>query len=212
MPGISALTASLGSDNDADSFRRLEQSAKSKKTSEMPRGTGTTDEVRMVNCYIEEKDEEEVRKKRKSKWLHDKWGGLFVVLAADGDDPEVTGTIYGFEWNEQAACQVCTVEDTTDILTPVGVQEVPTMVKNARQAEEVLLVFEESEDVYEPDDSCDIHRVDATSDSEEVDMEYDESDVNDILIVGSDVASETAMLAQSQSDSRVLRRSTRLSR
>ena len=140
MPGISALTASLGSDNDADSFRRLEQSAKSKKTSEMPRGTGTTDEVRMVNCYIEEKDEEEVRKKRKSKWLHDKWGGLFVVLAADGDDPEVTGTIYGFEWNEQAGCQVCTVEDTTDILTPVGVQEVPTMVKNARQAEEVLLV------------------------------------------------------------------------
>ena len=107
---------------------------------------------------------------------------------------------------------MCTVEDTTDILTPVGVQEVPTMVKNARQAEEVLLVFEESEDVYEPDDSCDIHRVDATSDSEEVDMEYDESDVNDILIVGSDVASETAMLAQSQSESRVLRRSTRLSR
>jgi hypothetical protein len=45
---------------------------------------------------------EEVRKKRKSKWLYDKWGGLFVVLAADGDDPEVTGTIYGFEWNEQA--------------------------------------------------------------------------------------------------------------
>ena len=65
---------------------------------------------------------------------------------------------------------------------------------------------------YEPDDSCDIHRVDATSDSEEVDMEYDESDVNGILIVGSDVASETAMLAQSQSDSRVLRRSKRLSR
>ena len=178
----------------------------------MPRGTGTTDEVRMVNCYTEEKDEEEVRKKRKSKWLHDKWGGLFVVLAADGDDPEVTGTIYGFEWNEQAGCQVCTVEDTTDILTPVGVQEVPTMVKNVRQAEEVLLVFEENENVYEPDDSCEIHRVDATSDSEEVDMEYDESDVNDILIVGSDVASETAMLAQSQSDSRVLRRSTRLSR
>ena len=54
--------------------------------------------------------------------------------------------------------------------------------------------------------------MDATSDSEEVDMEYDESDVNDILIVGSDVASETAMLAQSQSDSRALRRSTRLSR
>ena len=169
-------------------------------------------QVRMVHCYIEEKDEEEVRKKRKSKWLHDKWGGLFVVLAADGDDPEVTGTIYGFEWNEQAACQVCTVEDTTDIVTPVGVQEVPTMVKNARQAEEVLLVFEESEDAYEPDGSCEIHQVDATSDSEEVDMEYDESDVNDILIVGSDVASETAMLAQSQSDSRVLRRSTRLSR
>ena len=66
MPGISALTASLGSDNDADSFRRLEQSAKSKKTSEMPRGTGTTDEVRMVNCYIEEKDEEEVRLKNSS--------------------------------------------------------------------------------------------------------------------------------------------------
>jgi hypothetical protein len=63
---------------------------------------------------------EEVRKKRKSKWLYDKWGGLFVVLAADGDDPEVTGTIYGFEWNEQAGCQVCTVEDTTDILTPVN--------------------------------------------------------------------------------------------
>ena len=193
-------------------FGVLSNQRSKKKTSEMPRGTGTTDEVRMVNCYIEEKDEEEVRKKRKSKWLHDKWGGLFVVLAADGDDPEVTGTIYGFEWNEQARCQVCTVEDTTDILTPVGVQEVPTMVKNARQAEEVLLVFEESEDVYEPDDSCDIRRVDATSDSGEVDMEYDESDVNDILIVGSDVASETAMLAQSQSDSRVLMRSTRLSR
>lgn len=210
VPGISALTASLGSDNDADPFRRLKQSAKSKKTSNMPRGTGTADEVRMVNCYIEEKDEEEVRKKRKSTWLHDKWGGLFVVLAADGDEPEVTGTIYGFEWNEQAKCQVCTVEDSTDILTPVGVQEVPTMVENARQAEEVLLVFEEDEDVYEPDDS-DIQRVDATSDSEEVDMEHGESDINDISNVRSQIASTTAMPAQSQSDSRVLRRSTRKS-
>ena len=176
----------------------------------MPRGTGTADEVRMVNCYIEEKDEEEVRKKRKSTWLHDKWGGLFVVLAADGDEPEVTGTIYGFEWNEQAKCQVCTVEDSTDILTPVGVQEVPTMVENARQAEEVLLVFEENEDVYEPDDS-DTQRVDATSDSEEVDMEHGESDINNISNVRSQIASTTAMPAQSQSDSRVLRRSTRKS-
>ena len=82
--------------------------------------------------------------------------------------------------------------------------------KNARQAEEVLLVFEEDEDVYEPDDS-DIQRVDATSDSEEVDMEHGESDINDISNVRSQIASTTAMPAQSQSDLRVLRRSTRKS-
>ena len=105
---------------------------------------------------------------------------------------------------------MCTVEDSTDILTPVGVEEVPTMVENARQAEGVLLVFEEDEDVYEPDDS-DIQRVDATSDSEEVDMEQGESDINDISNVRSQIASTTAMPAQSQSDLQVLRRSTRRS-
>ena len=52
------------------------------------------------------KNKSNKNKKRKSKWLHEKLGGLFVVLAADGDDPEVTGTIYGFEWDEQARCQV----------------------------------------------------------------------------------------------------------
>ena len=105
---------------------------------------------------------------------------------------------------------MCTVEDSTDILTPVGVQEIPTMVENARQAEEVLLVFEEDEDVYEPDDS-DIQRVDATSDSEEVEMKHGESDINDISNVRSQIASTTAMPAQSQSDLQVLRRSTRRS-
>ena len=63
--------------------------------------------------------------------------------------------------------------------------------------------------IYEPDDSCDNRRVDAASDSEEVDMEHGESDVNDIPNVRSKIASETAMPAQSQSDSRVLRRRIR---
>ena len=163
----------------------------------------------MVHCYIEVKDEEAVKLKQGSKWLNDKWGGLPVVLPADEDFPELTGTIHGFEWNATAGLQVCAVDDGTDSLTPVGVQEVPGMVKNARQADDVLLIFEESDDEYEPDGACDINRMDAPFDSEVVDMEHEKSNENDIVTIGSETAHEAAIPAQSQHESRGLRRSAR---
>jgi len=204
---ISALTTNLGSGADSDYFRRLEQ-AKSKKPSGKSKRKGASDTIRMVHCYIEVKDEEAVKLKQGSKWLNDKWGGLPVVLPADEDFPELTGTIHGFEWNATAGLQVCTVDDGTDSLTPVGVQEVPGMVKNARQADDVFLIFEESDDEYEPDGACDINRMDAPFDSEVVDMEHEKSNENDIVTIGSET--ETAAIpAQSQHESRGLRRSAR---
>ena len=73
----------------------------------------------------------------------------------------------------------------------------------------MLLIFEESDDEYEPDGACDINRMDAPFDSEVVDMEHEKSNENDIVTIGSETAHEAAIPAQSQHESRGLRRSAR---
>ena len=97
---------------------------------------------------------------------------------ADESDEELAGKIVDFEWREAYGCYVCVVRDKENKDSPVGVSEIPKIVREADQADDVLHLYSESDDENEETEtSTRLQNIDEESGEESsTDTESDEGD------------------------------------
>ena len=168
----------LGSSSENDHFKRRIQEVKQVSNVQQNKRNG----LREIEVSIDLDDEKAVVEMSESnrRRLLRKWGRLNVFSPADESDAELAGEIVDFEWREEDGCYVCVVRDKDNEDWPVGVSEIPKMVREADQADDVLLLYSESDDENEETEtSTRLQNIDEESGEESsTDTESDESDAD----------------------------------
>ena len=168
----------LGSSSENDHFKRRIQEVKQVSNVQQNKRNG----LREIEVSIDLDDEKAVVEMSESnrRRLLRKWSGLNVFSPADESDAELAGEIVDFEWREEDGCYVCVVRDKDNEDWPVGVSEIPKMVREADQADDVLLLYSESDDENEETEtSTRLQNIDEESGEESsTDTESDESDAD----------------------------------